>query len=237
MADVHTHLPAEVVSYDAGTNLVSIQPCIDRMRIDDPNNTESVRLPQIDDVPVHHFGSGKCLLTVAPQPGSYGSYHVSERSLTKWINQGGIATPDNHRKFDISDGFFIPGIYPTIIDGNNGLVEEDISTDRIELRTRTGNTTVAVLDNENVEITADDEITFNQGTDYAVRYDQLKIAFDELKSDFNTFVTVTYNLHNHPTAPPGVVSVPSVVDVPSTADISNSKVSEIRMPGYGLIGP
>ena len=114
-ADVHTHLPAQVVSYDAATNLVSIQPCIDRFRIDDPNNITSVHLPQIDDVPVHHYGSGKCLVTVAPQVDSYGTYHVCERSITKWISQGGIATPDTSRKFDISDGFFVPGIYPTVL--------------------------------------------------------------------------------------------------------------------------
>lgn len=240
LADVHTHLPAKVVSYNKATNLVSIQPCIDRMRIDDPNNTASIHLPQIDDVPVHHFGSGKCLLTVAPQAGSYGSYHVSERSLTKWLSQGGIATPDNHRKFDISDGFFIPGIYPLVPEGNDdehGLIDPEISEDRIELRTRTGNTFVSVLDNENVEITADtgQEITFNSGTDYAVRFNELQTAYNNLKANLNTFIGV-YNGHIHVTTAvdalgaTGVISPPAAQGTASTASVSDAKINEIRVP-------
>lgn len=246
LADVHTHLPAKIVSYNATTNLVSIQPCIDRMRVDDPNNIASIHLPQIDDVPVHHFGSGKCLLTVAPQIGSYGSYHVSERSLTKWISQGGIATPENHRMFDISSGFFVPGIYPQVLEGDDdehGLIDPGISQDRIELRTRTQNTFVSVIDTEDVAITAGNEITFNSGTDYAVRYNELETAFNDLKADFNNLVAA-YNLHVHvcaapgaPSAtpvyapvPPGTPTPPVVIPTASTANITGAKIPEIRMP-------
>lgn len=70
----------------------------------------------------------------------------------------------------------------------------------------------------------------NGTTDFAVAYTDLKIAFDQLKSDFDTFVTVKYNLHNHPTAPPGVVSVPSVTGTSSTADMSAAKVATVKLP-------
>jgi hypothetical protein len=229
-ADVHTHLPAQIVAYDSATNLVSIQPCINRIRIDDPNNLTSIRLPQIDDVPVHHLGSGKCLLTVAPQVGSYGSYHVSERSLTRWLNEGGTNPPDQARKFDITDGFFVPGLYTLIEDGDNGLIDPAVSEDRIELRTREKTTFVAVTDVGDVRINASDEIIFNDGEDYAVCYNKLKTAFDDLKSDFNTFVTTKYNLHNHPTAPVGPVSVPNVLGTSSSVSMSSAKVSSMRVP-------
>ena len=154
IADVHTHAVAQVVSYAALTNTCSIQPCIRRIRSEDPNNLTTVQLPQIDDVPVMHRGSGKCLLTVAPQAGSYGVLHVSERSLDNWILSGGIVDPSSARKFDIGDGFFDPGAYPAMLDGNNGSLAVPVNTDRIELRDRLGTSYVAVTDAGVVELNA-----------------------------------------------------------------------------------
>lgn len=232
ISDIHTHIPAQVVSYDPALNLVSIQPCIMRLRIDDPNNITTVRLPQIDDVPVHQFGSGKCLLSIAPQVDSYGSFHVCERSISKWINEGGIVGPGRASKFDISDGFFMPGMYPIIEDGDNGLLSIDgISDDRIELRTRSHDSFVAVTDDEYVKITAENEIILNDGSDYAVCFNKLKTAFNKLKLDFNTLVSY-YNSHVHTGVTSGVANTGTTVSVgqSSTADIEPSKVATIRVP-------
>ena len=235
LADVHTHPPAQIVAYDSATNLVSIQPCINRIRIDDPNNLTSIRLPQIDDVPVHHLGSGKCLLTVAPQVGSYGSYHISERSLTRWMNEGGTNPPDQARKFDITDGFFVPGLYTLIDEGDDGLIDPAVSEDRIEMRTRAKTTFVAVTDVGDVRINANDEIIFNDGDDYAVCYDKLKEAYDGLRSDLNTFIGV-YNGHIHLTTatvgvgPVGVIAAPTTQGTNSTQQITSAKVSSMRVP-------
>jgi hypothetical protein len=152
--EVHTHLPAEVISYNAALNTCSVQPCINRIRTDDPDNLTTVKLPQLDDVPVKQFGSGKCLMSIAPQAGSYGVLHVSEREIETWMTQGGIVDPASTRKFDISDCFFDPGAYPLLPDGNNGLIVPPINTDRIEMRTRLGTSFVSVLDDGSVEIQA-----------------------------------------------------------------------------------
>jgi hypothetical protein len=151
LSHVHTHIPAQVISYDSGDNTVSVQPCIKVLRTTDPDN-DTIELPVIEDVPVSLLGSGKCLLTVAPQAGSYGVLHVAERSLERWILEGGVVEPGSVRKFDISDCFFVPGIYPTVTDGDNGKLQSAVATDRIEIRTRSGDTTVSVLDDETVEI-------------------------------------------------------------------------------------
>jgi hypothetical protein len=98
------------------------------------------------------FGSGKCVFTVAPQEGSYGALHVTQRSIANWIINGGIVEPGSIRKFDISDSFFVPGMYPTVVDGDNGKLQSPVNTDRIELRTRTGDTSISVIDDETVEI-------------------------------------------------------------------------------------
>jgi hypothetical protein len=150
--DLETHEQCVVVSYDAALNLVSIQPVIKRIRTDDPNNMTTILGPQIDDVPVQQAGSGKCLLTVAPQPGSYGTYHVSARDFSAWLDAGGVQDPASSRKFDISHGTFEPGTYPTTTDGDNGKLSVAIQTDRVEIRTRDRTGYVSVLDNGKVEI-------------------------------------------------------------------------------------
>lgn len=78
------------------------------------------------------------------------------------------------------------------------------------------------------------EIVANDGTDYAVKYNELKTAFDKLKSDFNSLVSL-YNAHIHAIpgvmlGGPGTASSPTVsTGSPSTADMSNSKVEKVRL--------
>ncbi|NIS15866.1 MAG: hypothetical protein GWN96_06460 [candidate division Zixibacteria bacterium] len=148
---------------------------------------------------MRQYGSGKCLLTIAPQAGSYGYYHVSQRALDSWLTKGGIVDPSSSRKFDISDGVFEPGLYPLIPDGDNGLIVPAINTDRIELRTRVGTCYVAVLDDETVEIDA--PVTVKVGG----------AAATEPAMQGSKFIT-KYNAHTHSTAfgPSGAPIVPWV---------------------------
>lgn len=72
--------------------------------------------------------------------------------------------------------------------------------------------------------------------DNMVRYSELEIAFNQLKSDFNSLVTA-YNTHVHPivnavplATPPGIVtsSVTVTTGVPSAANIAPAKIDEIK---------
>jgi hypothetical protein len=237
IAAVRTHTPAQVVSFDPDQNTCSVQPCIKILRTDDPNHTYTQDLPQIDDVPVHQQGSGKTLLSQAPQVGSYGMLHISDRRLEKWLTDGGIVEPNSTAKFDISDASFVPGLYPLVVDGDNGKLPAAIKTDRIELRTRAGDTYIAVLDDGTIEIESTGTVSINgtetilqEGTDYAIQYTEMNNAYNNLKADLNAFIA-KYNLHNHPTAPVGPVSTPSVVGTVSTSAMTAAKVDDVRLPG------
>ena len=67
---------------------------------------------------------------------------------------------------------------------------------------------------------------FNGGEDWAVRYSALESAFNQLKSDFDTFAST----HTHPGVTPGSSSTGTAVATPSTADITGAKVEEILIP-------
>jgi len=68
------------------------------------------------------------------------------------------------------------------------------------------------------------EITINEGTDYAVKYNALKTALDQLKSDFDAFVTI-FNAHTGH----GTGGAPATPASNTTADMSSSKVAEVRL--------
>jgi hypothetical protein len=159
MAMVRTNIPAQVVSYDASENTCSVVPCIVQVRTDDPDNLEPVQLPQVDDVPVKLQGSGKLLLSVAPQIGSYGELRVFDRDISRWLNDGGITTAGSTRMHHFSDAVFSPGLYPLATDGDNGKLQSPISTDRISLRTRDGVAQVSVLDDNTIEIVTTGNVT------------------------------------------------------------------------------
>lgn len=197
LAKVHTCLIGQVVSYDGATNTCSVIPVQRRIRVNDPNNTTTIDLPQLDDVPVKQFGSGKLLFSVAPQVGTYGKLVISERSIEQWQLDGGIGDPASARRFDISDAIFEPGMYPVIEDGDNGLIVEPIQTDRIEMRTRSAVTSIAIKADETLEI-KNEKCTIGIDVDGVISIEtEGDINIDStggdvnITSDGNTTVTAT----------------------------------------------
>ena len=247
LATVHTHIPCQVISFNAATNTCKLQPCLMRMRADDPNNFEEVQLPVLEDVPVQQLGSGTLFLSVAPAADSYGDLHVQERSIANWILKGGVVAPGTARKFDLADGFFVPSIGLCVPD----LPVGPILADRIALRDKVGTTFVAVLDDGTVEIsnplgtiTIDVtgiisvdgvQVVLMGGADWAVQYTALKAAFDAFVANFNTFIGV-YDAHIHITTatvgvgPVGVISPTVATGTPTAADMSGSKVDTVNLP-------
>lgn len=106
--------------------------------------------------------------------------------------------------------------------------------------TQEGETRIYATDQNGIEVF--DIYLKNNGTcefggnlDNMVRYSKLAIAFNQLKSELNAFVSV-FNAHVHPiplaqaifpaSIPPSSVTATS--GVPSTADISPAKIDEIK---------
>jgi len=76
------------------------------------------------------------------------------------------------------------------------------------------------------------EVVLNGGTDYAVKYEELKTAYDELKDDLNSHIA-NWNTFAAAYVPggPTVVGLPPTADISneSTADMSGSKVELVRV--------
>ena len=69
---------------------------------------------------------------------------------------------------------------------------------------------------------------FGGDSDNLVRFSALETAYNQLKQDFDDFISQTYNLHAHPTAAVGAPSPPTLAGTSSTGDISGAKIEEIK---------
>jgi hypothetical protein len=65
-------------------------------------------------------------------------------------------------------------------------------------------------------------------TEFAAKGDSTDARIKTLRDEFDAFVTTVYNVHNHPTAPPGSVSTPSVPGSSPTAPTS-VKASKVKV--------
>jgi hypothetical protein len=91
---------------------------------------------------------------------------------------------------------------------------------------------------------AEGNFIFNDGSDFAVRYSALETAYNQLKTDFASLVTVVNDnaalqgTHSHAvTVDPGThqgtaaaTSTPGDTGSNSTGDITPSKIEEIKVP-------
>lgn len=109
LSDVHTCLPGIVKSYDRKKQTISVQPALKRKYKDG----RIVDLPIINNVPVAFPRNGQSFIHFDLGAGDAVTLIFSERSIDLWKSKGGSISPDDPRKFNLSDAYAIPGGYPT----------------------------------------------------------------------------------------------------------------------------
>jgi hypothetical protein len=88
-----------------------------------------------------------------------------------------------------------------------------------------------------VKCTADGNVILNAGTRSAVGFEDLKTAFDQLRTDHDDLYGVV-SAHGHLSGPPGAptgpaIELPSqapVIPVPSTADVDPAESETVKLP-------
>jgi len=141
LADVHVSLPAKIISYDG--KRASVQPLIQRKLVRDGT---VVTLPVITNVPVMWSSTANAIVILPLKKDDTGTLLFSERSLDKWLVSGGLLTPDDPRKFSLSDAQFFPGLKPFN-------VASDYDPDRVVIKH--GETKITMTDNGKVKILND----------------------------------------------------------------------------------
>lgn len=110
LMDVHTALPAIIISFDANKRTVSAQPTIQRVFSDGEGKAGADNLPPCVDVPVVFPMGGGYELTFPINKGDECLLIFAERCIDSWFETGRPSEPADFRQHDLSDGFALVGV-------------------------------------------------------------------------------------------------------------------------------
>lgn len=110
LMDVHTALPAIIISFDADKRTVSAQPTIQRVFSDGEGKAGANNLPPCVDVPVVFPMGGGYELTFPINNGDECLLIFAERCIDSWFDSGQPSEPADFRQHDLSDAFAIVGV-------------------------------------------------------------------------------------------------------------------------------
>jgi hypothetical protein len=127
-----------VQSFDAQKQTVTVQVAITERVLDKNNIPQPTKIPVLTDLPICLPRAGGFALTMPIQAGDEGLAVFGDTCIDGWYQLGGVQNQVEIRRHDLSDGFFIPGVWsqPNVI--------ADYSTEAAQLRSIDGNTVIEV---------------------------------------------------------------------------------------------
>lgn len=210
LKDLHTSLPGIIQSFDAATQLATVQPAIKRVFVtrEGDGDTEFLtpsNLPILINVPVVFPRGGGFSLTMPVKPGDECLVVFCERSIDNWHETGKIRVPGARRFHSLSDATAFVGLssIPNKIpnyDPNN-----------MEIKKDDGSVSIKLLDNGDLEIVSQGNITATITGDATLTCTNLDVTASATatvtcpESTFIGNVTVNGNITST-----GIISSPTV---------------------------
>jgi len=169
LKEVHTILPGQIISFDPVEQLADIQPQLKR-NVDG----ELINLPVLSKMPIRFMKSGDFTITFPLKENDEVAVYVIERSIDNWLEDGGLQSPNDYRRFDLSDAYAVPVLYSQaqkienfdpdnmVIKSTNGNSKIILKTDGTILMETTGNTEITSAEtviNNNLTVNGDIDAT------------------------------------------------------------------------------
>lgn len=110
--DLHTAMPCKVMSYDVGSQTVSVSPALYRAVPDGDGNYLTEPLPQLDDVPVGFMAGGGFAISLPVSAGDYGLLIFCERNIGSWRGTGNQGDPGDLGMHTLDGAVFLPCVRP-----------------------------------------------------------------------------------------------------------------------------
>lgn len=112
--NLHTGLPAKVVSFNSTKQSCSVQPLLQRFFLNTDGVPEGFDCPILENVPVEYMNGGGWSLTFPLVVDDIVFLAFAERSIDRWLDapSGTIVDPISNHKFDLSDAVARPGPRP-----------------------------------------------------------------------------------------------------------------------------
>lgn len=200
LSGFHTCMPGEIVSYQSSKKVATVQPSV-KLKM---GSDESISMPLINNVPVIFPGTKDAFIHFPLKKGDGVLLVFSESSLENWIaSGGGEVDPGDERKFSLTDGFCIPGLF----------------SPKASSKKVTGSGMEILYKNAKINLTDSGKVEINGNTKQFVTY-------TELNSALQIFLTALM-AHVHTCTAPGSHSSAPVS--PITLDISAAKSIKVLM--------
>lgn len=105
ISNIHVSMPGIIVDYDASTSSATIQPALNKNYF-----SGAIEMPVIENVPVIFPSTSQFSLSFPLSAGDTVLLVFCERSIDLWKSVGGQLTPNDRRKFALSDAVAVPGL-------------------------------------------------------------------------------------------------------------------------------
>lgn len=165
LKDLHTSMPGIVETFDAATQLVSVQPAVQRIMKTDDGEKEILtptNLPILINVPVQFAKAGGFALTFPIVAGDECLLVFCERSIDRWHQFGGVQQPAARRFHALSDAVAIVGL-PSLANKLTGYNTADV-----ELRNDAGTSFISIKADGSIEVETPTKVTVTGGTEVIV---------------------------------------------------------------------
>lgn len=110
--ELHTALPAKVLSYDASTQTCSVRPMVRRAMPTVSGGRVQETLPDVHCVPVCWMRAGFFFIHMPLAAGDFVLLVCAERDFAQWRQTGDVGDSTDDRNHTLSHAMAIPGVYP-----------------------------------------------------------------------------------------------------------------------------
>lgn len=138
--NLHTTMPAKVVSIDKASGLLSVQPSFKRQFAD---SDEPEDYPVIPGVTLGSMRAGNAIISMPVKVGDFVTLWFSERSMETWKESGKTAVPPDTRAHHLSDAIAYPGNYP---------ISMNIKNDPEALQIKYGSTKISLKEDSTLDL-------------------------------------------------------------------------------------
>ena len=181
LLEVHTMLPAKILSFDEELQTVDVEIEIQR------NYHGKVQtISTLKDVPIEYPRAGGYIITFPIKPGDQCKLSFCDRSIDNWLLDAGTVDPKDSRAHSLSDAVACVGLW----DRTNPI--KDYNTEEPEFRTEDGLKKVWLSDDgwvEMVNLDLDTRVVLKDNGD-------VRVANDKKKTMLEIFESTKIKMHN-----------------------------------------
>lgn len=208
VSELRVSLPGVVLKYYPEEHRADVQPALKTKYVDSDGVATVRLLPVVVNVPVGHPRANGAVVHMPLAPEDVVHLVFADRSLDKWLGEGGTVDPEDVRKHHLTDAWCYPGGYPF----NDPIVIPDPTA------------LTLLYGSSEIRVKKDGVITVKGGTETHLGglAPTKHVALAELVASNLSAFKAAFDGHTHPET--GVATGPPAAPFPAVSTVASSVV-------------